>query len=126
MRFSMNSTDWNGTVECGQDWTRTEDEVLLRCNFIVGVLSSTFSCVGVLGNLFSVLVLLRTKSRECFDRLLIGLACVDTTFILCGGITISLEAFGYTSTAYILLFPFFLYPLSGVGFTGQNKKPNFI
>lgn len=84
-----------------------------------GVFVSVFGIIGMFGNVLSLCVLSRPKFKDCFHKLLLTLACFDSLFILCGGISYSCRAFVPGSQIFKVLFPHLIYPLSYIGLTGS-------
>lgn len=83
-----------------------------------GILVFMIGLIGIIGNVISVLVLLRPKLRDCFHQLLIALAFFDTLYIICGGINYTVRAFEIRMDLYTITFPHFFYPFANIGMCG--------
>lgn len=84
-----------------------------------GVFVSFFGIIGMFGNILTLCVLSRPKFKDCFHNLLLTLACFDSLYIMCGGISYSFRAFKAGSHIFTVLFPYLIYPLTYIGLTGS-------
>eukprot|EP00090_Calanus_glacialis_P018966 TRINITY_DN29289_c0_g1_i1.p1 TRINITY_DN29289_c0_g1~~TRINITY_DN29289_c0_g1_i1.p1 ORF type:complete len:381 (-),score=37.07 TRINITY_DN29289_c0_g1_i1:225-1367(-) len=102
---------------CGR--TYTDDPVVVNYKYICdGLLVSIIGCLGVMGNIISLLVLSKPKLKDCFHQLLFALACFDTVYIVIGGINYTFKAFDADSNAYTIAFPYIIYPITNIGLCG--------
>jgi len=79
---------------------------------IVSILMIFVSCVGLIGNILSILVLSRKSMRSCFNNILISLNLSDCThlmFAILDGIRNSFVS--YYPQWLLFIFPYFHYPL---------------
>eukprot|EP00092_Neocalanus_flemingeri_P018500 GFUD01020025.1.p1 GENE.GFUD01020025.1~~GFUD01020025.1.p1 ORF type:complete len:402 (+),score=67.71 GFUD01020025.1:193-1398(+) len=107
-------------LDCGADPTNFTLAIVQNYRYYFdGVLVSIFGFIGIIGNIFTLIVLARPKFKDCFHKLLFALACYDTIFIICGGINYTCRAFKAGSTIFTILFPFFIHPFSYIGMSGS-------
>ena len=77
-------------------------------------------CVGVLGNLGAILILLRPEMKSTFHHTLITLAVVDILFVIT--LIIDLQRFDLdlSNQVFILFFPYFWNPLKNILMTFET------
>ena len=83
-----------------------------------GIVISTMSILGLVGNLISFVTIISLKKRNLFNNLLLMLTIFDTIFLLNGGIFFVQRAFKFRWFVFNLLFPKIIYPLAGISMTG--------
>ena len=107
-------------LDCGPDPSNVTMAIVQNFRYYFdGVLVSIFGFIGIIGNILTIIVLMRPKFKDCFHKLLLALACYDTIFIICGGINYTCRAFNAGSSIFTLLFPFFIHPFSYIGMSGS-------
>ena len=98
----------------------SEGNIHAQSEYVTGIISSIFMIIGIFGNIVTICVLSKRKTKSCFDKLLTALAVIDLIFLLCWGVQVFSISFGYLSYIYILLLPHFLFPLSSFSFTASS------
>ena len=76
-----------------------------------GIVQMVICLLGIIGNIVSIFLLSRPELRSFFNQLLGILASFDLVYL----ITIFIESIrmlGYQTNVHVLLFPYFLYPVS--------------
>ena len=84
-----------------------------------GVTLSAVALFGILGNLFSSIVLARQELRNSFNLLLIALAFFDTCYITGSLLETLRKGFDLATQTHLLLFPYLLYPGQMIAMTGS-------
>jgi hypothetical protein len=94
--------------------TDEELEELVNLHFMLeGVLQCLISCLGVVGNTISIVILLGRELRNSFTKLLAILAVFDLIYLFTMVID-SLSKLGLKSDLHMLMFPHFLHPLNSI------------
>jgi hypothetical protein len=94
--------------------TDEELEELVNLHFILeGVLQCLISCLGVVGNTISIVLLLGRELKNSFTKLLAILAVFDLIYLFTMVID-SLSKLGLKNNLHILMFPHFLHPLNSI------------
>ena len=77
-------------------------------------------CVGVLGNLGAILILLRPEMKSTFHHTLITLAVVDILFVITLIIDVQRFDLDLSNQVFILFFPYFWNPLKNILMTFET------
>ena len=87
---------------------------LFGLSFILGgVVKSIFCLFGLVGNTISIILLLSTKLRNSFNKLLAILAVFDLIYLVTMMVD-SLRDLGLQTSFQTLMFPHFLFPLNSI------------
>jgi len=84
--------------------------------WIEGVLPIIIGIPGILGNVLASIILSGRSMRNSFNFLLIALAVYDSAYVI---LDILQKRSELHSRFYIILFPYFLYPLEMIAMTGS-------
>ena len=107
----------NSTFSNCYDSTEDEDETLKTVGlWIEGVLPIVIGVPGIIGNVVASVILSRKSMRNSFNFLLIALAIYDSCYIF---LDILQKRKELHTSAYIILFPYLLYPLEMIAMTGS-------
>ena len=119
----METSDLNNDVETVVDCpvlTKSDRATQQMLEYWVeGVLLLCFAVFGIIGNLFSTLILGRKSMRNSFNILLIALALVDFTYLVCSILKSLRLRFEITSDLHVLLVPYFLHPIQNIAITAS-------
>uniref|UniRef100_A0A182SM78 G-protein coupled receptors family 1 profile domain-containing protein n=1 Tax=Anopheles maculatus TaxID=74869 RepID=A0A182SM78_9DIPT len=95
-------------VSCYDDYPH--NELLVEFEFwISGVVMNVVALIGILGNIFSMVILSRPQMRSSINYLLIGLARCDTVLILTSVLIFGLCAI-YPHTGYLYYYHYQIFP----------------
>ncbi|EAA01756.2 AGAP001862-PA [Anopheles gambiae str. PEST] len=95
-------------VSCYDDYL--PNELLVEFEFwISGVVMNIVALIGILGNIFSMVILSRPQMRSSINYLLIGLARCDTVLILTSVLIFGLCAI-YPHTGYLYYYHYQIFP----------------
>ena len=110
----------SSSFDCGDVKVVTDPLVINYKYYCDGVLVPIIGLFGLIGNITSIIVLARPRMiRDTFHKLLLCLACVDTIYIICGGISYTSRALEFGSDTITLAFPYFIYPFTYIAMSGS-------
>ena len=116
MTETMNDTNNYTFLHCYQ-YDEENWVILGNISFwIEGVLPIIIGIPGILGNVLASIILSGRSMRNSFNFLLIALAVYDSAYVI---LDILQKRSELHSRFYIILFPYFLYPLEMIAMTGS-------
>ena len=105
---------------CEMNATNITSSIILTYSYYFdGILVTVFGFIGLIGNIFTLVILKHPKFKSCFYQLLHALACFDTLFILFGGIKYVFRGLDLEKNIFIILFPFLIHPFAFIGMSGS-------
>lgn len=132
-----NATGNSSTSSCGV-WDEDTEYTVNMCSYwMEGVLLTSTGTIGLIGNVFSIVILSKPDMYNAFNQLLIALSTLDSVFIFLAIVDYSLtrwntlntkfewsneswnfycRAFNMSSQIFNYLFPYVIYPLNNISF----------
>ena len=112
----MNQDNNTTLLNCYVSTDRETETLRVIGLWIEGVLPIVIGIPGIIGNVVASVILSRKSMRNSFNFLLIALAIYDSCYII---LDIFQKRKELHTSAYIILFPYLLYPLEMIAMTGS-------